>query len=349
MDFASLCAHRFEQVQILRDEAVGLLAFVAIHDTRLGPAFGGIRRQPYRSALDALDDALRLAEAMTLKCAVAGIPGGGGKTVIVDSPGLDRVQVYRRVGRFVEQMGGRYYTGPDVGTSPDDLVEVARATGFVASPELCGNLAEPTAEGVVAAIEVVAARLETPLAELRVAVQGLGEVGCRLAALLAERGAHLLVADLREDHAREVAERLGALAVDAVSVLSVDADVLAPCALGGVVDVERAAELRVRAVVGSANNVLADPEAGRVLFERGVLYAPDFVVNAGALVSGALCHLEGRQPDLARVREIGARLGAILDESHSTGQPPEVVALRLARERLATAPAEPFWPREGAA
>lgn len=345
MDWRALASASFEQLQVLRDEAAGVTAFVAIHDTRLGPAFGGIRRWSYRTVEEALADALRLAEAMTLKCAVAGVPGGGGKTVIVQGPGTDRTAAYRLVGRFVEEMGGRYYTGPDVGTEPADLEVVAEQTRFVARPDKVGNLAEPTAVGVFAGIRAIAARLGfSGVDGLRVLVQGLGGVGSRLVEKLVDGGAEVTVSDVRREAMHELESRLSVASVDPGGILQVETDVWAPCALGGVVHDVSIQQMQVRAIAGSANNVLASPEHGRALFERGVLYAPDFVINSGALLHGALFHLEGAVPPPERIESIGELVGSILDRAREEGEPPEQVALRLARERLDAADPAPYLP-----
>lgn len=338
----------FEQIEVLRDEGSRCTAFVVIHSTRLGPAFGGIRRRSYADSEAALDDAWRLARAMTFKCALAGVPGGGGKAVIIDRPGMDRGAAYRLLGSHVEMMGGRYYTGPDLGTDLADLREVASETDFVASPDdpALGHLADPTALGVCAGVEAVASRLGfTGVDGARVAVQGLGEVGWRLAVLLADRGAELVVADTREAPLERARDELGAEVLPVSEILGADCDVLAPCAVGGVLDEDVVAVLRARAVAGAANNVLASPECGAALFAAGVLVAPDFVINSGALIHGALFHLEGEAPPADRIRGIGDVVGEILDRAVRESRPPEVLAEQMARERLDAAPAGRFVPR----
>ena len=337
----------FEQIQILKDEEAGLLGFVAIHSTRLGPAFGGIRRFAYTSPAGALRDALRLAAHMSLKCAIHGIPGGGGKAVLLADPRMDRHAAYRRLGDYVEAMGGRYYTGPDVGTEPDDLLAVAARTRFVARPDELGpgNLAEPTAVGVLAGIRAAARRLgREDLEGVHVTVQGLGEVGWRLVEKLAYAGARLSVSDVVSARVAVAAERFGAAPVVAEHSHRVECDVYAPCALGGVVSESTIDELGAAAIAGSANNVLADPALGAELHRRGVVYAPDFVINSGALVHGALFHLKGEAPPLARIEEIEALLLRIFATAEAEGVPPEVVADREARARLESAGAGIYVP-----
>ncbi len=347
MDPSPWSDSEFEQIQVLRDPEIGFLGFVVIHDTRLGPAFGGIRRWSYRSPEEALQDCLRLARAMTLKCAIHGIRGGGGKAVILQQPGLDRLAAYRLLGHYLQHMGGRFYTGPDVGTEAADLEAVASATEFVALPgkDGPGNLAEPTALGVFAGIGAVATRLGAgSLADLTIAVEGLGEVGARLARMLREAGARLLVADVHQDKATRLGQELEAEVVDPSEIIGVQCDIYAPCAMGGVIRKDSLSALRARAVAGAANNVLAGPEQGDELHRRGIRYAPDFVINSGALVHGALFHLEGQAPPAARLERIGQLVGEILDRSAAEDRPPARLAEDTARERLAAAGGMPYLP-----
>jgi leucine dehydrogenase len=341
MDLQELGQHDCEQLVWLRDPECGLQAWIAIHSTKLGPAFGGIRRRAYAGPAEALEDALRLGEAMALKCAIAGIPGGGGKAVILQRPELDRAAAYTRLGRHIESLGGRFRTGPDVGTESHDLARLAAATQYVAHAPGAGGqgAGELTAAGVFAGIEAVAERLDLPsLDGATVVVQGLGAVGTPLVADLVAAGARVLVSDLRRSAVESVVARHSVQAIEPGEVMRTPCDVLAPCALGGVVDELSVPGLKARAIAGSANNQLASPQVGRDLFERGILYAPDFVINAGALVHGAWLQLEGEAPGAERIREIGARVGALLDESRRLGLPPERIAEQRARERIAAGP-----------
>ncbi len=324
----------FEQLQIHR--RAGCTAVVAIHSTALGPAHGGIRRSGYPDLAAAIADALRLGEAMTMKCALAEVAAGGGKAVILDHPDLDRRQAYRLVGEAVAQLGGRFFTGPDVGTTADDLREVAAVTPHVAIGDGEDDLAGATAEGVLASLRALAVRLGlADLRGLRIAVQGTGAVGGRLCALLAAAGARLLVADRDEALAARVARACGAEVVPADAIVTAACDLLAPCALGGVLDGAAVAALRCRGVCGAANNVLADEAAGLLLHRRGIPMVPDFVASAGALIVGATRNLTGRPPAPGRVAAIGETAGAILDRSRAEDRPPRQVALALAQERLA--------------
>ena len=330
-----------EEVVIVRDRAAGAVAVVAVHDTRLGPAHGGIRRWRYPELGAAIGDAVQLARAMTWKCALADVPAGGGKAVILDRPDLDRAAAYRLVGRTVERLGGRFFTGPDVGTTVADLRVVRGETRFVATgePEAGdpgpGDLGLWTATGVAAALGALADRLGVPGAGLRVAVQGLGAVGMRLCELLHAAGVRLVVADVDAELTAAAAARFGAEVAAVERIANVPCDVFAPCALGGVLTAAVARTLPARGVCGAANNVFADAAAARILRERGVLVVPDFVANAGALIAGALWHLRGRSVGAERIRRIAATAGDILDRARAADLPPHEIALRLAEERVA--------------
>ncbi|HEX6811199.1 MAG TPA: Glu/Leu/Phe/Val dehydrogenase dimerization domain-containing protein [Planctomycetota bacterium] len=324
-----------EQVLLVRDRGSAATILVAVHDTRLGPAHGGIRRWPYPTPATALQDVVALAQAMTWKCALAEVPAGGGKAVVVDHPGLDRAAAYRAVGRTVEQLGGRFFTGPDVGTTDADLREVAQETEFVAVGTGPLDLARATAIGVCASLEALAERLELPMAGLRVAVQGLGAVGMPLCERLHAAGAQLAVADVMPSRAAAAQAKFGATVVPAEQILQVPCDVFAPCALGSVLTAATAALLPARGVCGAANNVFADHHAALVLHRRGVRVVPDFVANAGALIVGANWHLTGRRVDAERLQRIGQTAGELLDRAAAENVPPPVLALQMARERVA--------------
>jgi leucine dehydrogenase len=345
--YDSVLKRGFEQVQVLQDPGRGILIFLAIHSTRLGPAFGGVRRRSYATPWEGLEDALRLAEAMTWKCAAAGIRGGGGKAVIVD-PGPDRESAYRFLARHIQQMGGRFHTGGDVGTGPAELEIMAAETEFVArpGPDGPGELSQSTARGVMAGMEAVAQRLgHADLSGVVVCVQGLGAVGWRLTSLLASAGSRTLVADLDAERVGRAVQEFNCKPVPCAEALATPCDILAPCALGEILDDESIPRLQAKAVAGAANNVLCTPENGEQLYRRGILHAPDFVINAGGLIHGASYFLEGKVPPEARVLEIGQTVGHILDESKSQGLPPERIALQIARDRVAAAPTDPYFPK----
>jgi len=330
----------FEQVLALHDRESGLRAFLGIHDTARGPAFGGIRRWAYRDERQALLDCLRLSRSMSRKCALAGLSAGGAKLVVLDRPELDRAAAYRHVGRIVERLGGRFYTGPDLGTGAQELGAVAAETRYVThpGPEGPGELAESTAEGVFQGIGVALRHLDGSVdwPRRRVCVQGLGAVGLRLAARLVGAGAHVLASDVELERIEAARRELPLEIVRASTELGVECDVFAPCALGGILHDLTVGRLRCGVVAGAANDVLARPLAGDRLHERGILYVPDVVLSSGALIRGAHFHLDGRREPVA---EIGARVAGaverILERAASERRPPARVALREADEILA--------------
>jgi leucine dehydrogenase len=323
-----------EQLVLRRDRVAGATVLIAIHDTRRGPAHGGIRRWPYADVAAAWRDVVALARAMTWKCALAGLPAGGGKAVVLDHPGLDRERAYRLVGRAVQQLGGVFFTGPDVGTNAADLAVVATETQFVARDQDGGpgDLAGATADGVAAAIRAVAARLELAPSGLTVAVQGLGAVGAKLCAELATWPVRLLVSDVVPERAAAVAAAHGATIVAPEAITATPCDVFAPCALGGVLTAAVAARLPARAVCGAANNIFAGGEAAFVLHRRGIPVVPDFVANAGALILGATWHLTGRRAPRDRVLRIGDTAGELLDRARAMDAPPITIAAAMARQ-----------------
>jgi leucine dehydrogenase len=329
----------FEQVIALHDSRSNLRAFLGIHDSRRGPSFGGIRRWMYLDESQALRDCLRLARAMTYKCALAELSAGGAKLVIADRPDLDLEAAYRHIGQLVQGLGGRFYTGPDVGTGERELAWVARETRYVSDPGPGGpgELAEATCAGVVAGMEAALAARdgEVDWPRRTVVVQGLGEVGARVARSVASRGARVLAAELEPARAEEVASELGIEMIDPASEFDPPCDIFAPCALGGILHDLSIARLRCRIVAGAANNVLAQALHGDRLHARGILYVPDFVINAGALIRGATFYLHGVR---APVDEIGRRVGRttaeILRAAAEENLPPERVAVREAERRL---------------
>ncbi len=338
-----LAAADCERILVVRDRRADALAAIAVHDTSAGPAHGGIRRWRYPDLATGMADVVALARAMTWKCALAGLPAGGGKAVIFDRDGLDRRAAYRLVAGEVERLGGRFFTGPDVGTTAEDLREVAAVTQFVASPDPAGagDLALATARGVLAAMRALARHLGCELAGLRVAVQGLGAVGAPLARLLHAAGARLVVADLDAARAAASAADCGAEVVPAERITAVPCDVFAPCALGGVIDEDLARRLPARAVCGAANNVFSGDAAARVLAARGVVAVPDFVANAGALIAGATFHRTGLPAPPERIDGIADTVAAVLARAAAAGRPPGEVALEIAQERLAEARRNP--------
>jgi len=330
----------FEEVLAVHDRPSGLRAFLAIHDSSAGPAFGGIRRWSYEDEDQALRDALRLARAMTHKCALAGLAAGGAKMVVLDRSGVDVSAAYRAIGDLAERLGGRWYTGPDVGTGEEELRSVAARTRYATDPgpDGPGMLVEATVEGVFRGLEAALVHLdgEADFPRRAIVVQGLGEVGAGLARRLVERGARVRASDLDVARATSVSREIGIELVDPATEFDQRCDVFAPCAMGGILHDLSIARLRCRVVAGGANNVLARTAHGVRLHERGILFAPDFVLNAGALVRGALFHLEGRREPVATIGErIAATTARILARARAEEQAPSRVAIDEAEDVLA--------------
>ena len=336
-----------ERVLFCRDEATGLCAIIAIHSTALGPAAGGTRLWTYASDDEALYDVLRLSQGMSYKNAMAGLKFGGGKAVIMktsDFEGSDAL--YERFGEFVESLGGDYITAEDVGMSVDIMDIVARKTRYVSgltlqSGKAGGDPSPKTAYGIYRGILAAAkARLgRDDLGGVRIAVQGVGHVGYELCKLLHDAGAALLVADLDETRVDRVCAEFGARRVSGAEILFADADVLAPCALGAILHEESIPGIKARIVAGGANNQLRSPEDGQRLADAGILYAPDYVINAGGIINVA-CEYFGDVDDagvMDLVARIGPRLSAIFDEAERTGEPTNVIADRQARKIIADA------------
>jgi len=313
----------------------GLRAIVAIHSTRLGPAFGGIRRRAYADESAALREVLGLAQSMTYKCALAGLGAGGAKTVILDHDGLEPQAAYRALGLRVEHLGGAYVCGPDIGTGEEELDWVRSGTRHV-NPK--GNDAgASTAAGVLAGLRGVLRALyrETDLGRHHYFVQGLGSVGLALATTLRGAGARVSGADVRAEATRAAAA-VGVDVVPAEAALDTPCDVFMPCALGHVIDRDVAARLPCSAVCGSANEQLADEDAAAVLHARRIAVAPDIVVSAGAVIEGVLTIAEGTDESVrdrvaGTIAAIEETTVAVLDEARRSGRPPSAVAIERAR------------------
>jgi leucine dehydrogenase len=328
-----------EEVLAIHDRRSGLRAFLGIHDSSRGPAFGGVRRWAYADEGQALRDCLRLARAMTHKCALADLPAGGGKLVVIDEAGLDERLAYERIGEVVESYRGRFTTGPDVGTGARELGWIRSRTAFVTDPGPAGpgRLSEATCEGVFRGMEAALTHLDGTVdwPSRTVVVQGLGDVGRGLAQRLTERGARVKAAEIDEDKARRVARELEIELIDPSSEFAEVCDVFAPCALGGILHDVTLSKLRCRVIAGGANNVLVRRAHGDRLHERGVLYAPDFVINPGALIRGAHFHLEGRRVPVEEIGERIARsLARVLERAAAENAPPARVAVREAERRI---------------
>jgi leucine dehydrogenase len=339
-----------EGVHAFYDPDAGLKCLIAVHSTALGPAAGGCRMWPYASAEAALEDALRLSRAMSYKNAVAGIDLGGGKAVIIgDSRSQKTPALFEAFGRSVEQLCGRYWAAEDVGVSPADLAHARRFSRHVAGldghPAASGDPSPVTADGVFRGVELCVRRaLGRGLDGVTVAIQGVGSVGGFLAARLHRAGARLVVADVNAAAAARVAEQTGAKVVAPSAIFDAEAEVFAPCALGGAVSAETLPRLRAKVIAGGANNQLADPAVGRAVFERGVLYAPDFVINGGGIinVAGEIRALEREEafdPEWveAKVAGLSRTLDEVLDRSEAERRPTNEIAIEIARARIAAA------------
>jgi leucine dehydrogenase len=338
-----------EQLIVRTGPRSGQTLIVAIHSTAAGPAAGGCRLWSYDSWQDGMADALRLSQAMTMKLASAELPFGGGKSVIALKPGTvlspeQRRAIYLDLGDLIESLGGCFTTAEDVGTTAADLWVARERTQYVAClPQEhggTGDVAEPTASGVFAAIEAVAPRAFNThdLGSLRFTIIGLGQVGRRLADRLARCGATLTVTDI-DPEAKTVADALGATWVDPSDAPLIETDVLVPAALGGLLTPKLSPSLNCRAIVGPANNQLSEPRVADLLAARDILWAPDFIVNAGGAVYGTMVDFGGRAVEdaLAHVALIGPRLGRILDTAAATGVTPYAAALAIAEQRVGEA------------
>ncbi|MFN7569891.1 MAG: Glu/Leu/Phe/Val family dehydrogenase [Betaproteobacteria bacterium] len=334
-----------EQVVFISDDFVGLRAIIAIHSTRLGPALGGCRMYPYADEASALRDVLRLSRGMTFKAAAAGLDLGGGKAVILGDPRQSKTpELLRAMGVAVDRLGGRYITAEDMGTTVADFAWVRQNTRHVVGlPEALGGTGDPSPttargvyHGIVASVEH---RLGRDLSGLTVAVQGLGNVGWNLCRLLAGAGARLVVADVNATLARKACAEFDARAVDPDAIYAVQSEVFAPCALGAVVNDRTLPQMKFRVIAGGANNQLAHDEHGQHLRAKDILYAPDFVINAGGLIRVASEH-EGFDPVKvdSQVEGIGATLGRIFELARRTGTPTQSAAMQLVRERLGGIP-----------
>lgn len=334
-----------EGVHLFRDATAGLTAIIAIHSTHLGPAAGGARFWHYPDRQDAITDALRLSRGMSFKNAMAGLPMGGGKGVIL-ADGAKTPAMLAAFGRAIDSLGGRYVTAEDVGMSEADLVAIGRATRHVSGLPVGegragGDPGPSTAMGVFLGLKAAVQRAlgREDMAGVHVAIQGVGSVGGGLARLLAAEGARLTLADVAADRAARLAGELGAATVAADAILAVAADVVSPCALGAILDAGTIAALRAPIVAGGANNQLATPADGDRLHARGILYAPDYVINAGGIINVSLEYLgQGDRAEVdARVAAIPARLGTIWDESAATGEGAARVADRMAMRLIGRA------------
>jgi leucine dehydrogenase len=340
--FEKLAEYRYEQIVFCQDKATGLQAIIAIHDTTLGPALGGCRMYPYASEDEAVMDVLRLARGMTYKAAASGLNLGGGKSVIIGDPERDKSeQLFRSFGRYLETLGGRYIVAEDVGTSTEDMENIRIETSHVVGVDVThGGSGDPspfTALGVLQGMKACAEEVfgSPTLGGRTVTVQGLGHVGWHLCEMLHREGAGLFVTDLREEVVERARREFGAKLVEPDEILSIPCDIFAPCALGAVVNDISLPGFRCSIIAGSANNILHEPRHGEALAESGILYAPDYVINAGGLINVA-DELEGYNEARAtkRVSRIYDSMKSIIAISKRDGVPTHVAADTLALERI---------------
>jgi leucine dehydrogenase len=342
--FDSIHYQDHEQVVFAADPASGLKTIIAIHSTALGPALGGTRFYPYATEEEALSDVLRLSRGMTFKAAASGLDLGGGKAVIIGDPDtLKSERLWRAYGQFVESFGGRYITAEDVGTTTADMELIRRETRWsFGTPLSAGGSGDPspaTARGLIAGLRAVATRLrgDRELAGLRVAIQGVGKVGYAYARLLTEERAEVIVADVDDRAVDRAVRDLGVKSVPLDDILAVDCDVLSPCALGGGINAETIPKLACSAILGSANNQLATDADAVKLAASGILYAPDFVVNAGGLINVSQ-ELRGYTEAGAshRIDGIEQATATILDLADTEGITPNQAAIAVAQRRIDT-------------
>ncbi len=343
-----------ESVTFFSDEASGLRAIIAVHSTVRGPASGGARLWSYDSDQDALRDVLRLSRGMSLKCAMADLPLGGGKAVIMKPDGaFDRTAMFTAYGACVERLGGQYITAEDVGVTPNDMRAVRTQTRFVGGlPEgeaASGDPSPITARGVFMGIKACVERAfgRDDLRDMRIAVQGLGHVGSYLCGLLHEAGARLIVTDVDLDAMRDAEARFGATTVEPDAIYDQDVEVFSPCALGAIVNAETLPRLKCKVIAGGANNQLSTPAFGEQVLDAGILYAPDYVINGGGIINVA-AEISGKyDPEWVdqKLDRLIDTLGEVLDAARAEGRPTNFVAEDIARSRIvrpepAPAPAE---------
>lgn len=334
-----------EQVVFCHDKETGLKAIIAIHDTTMGPSLGGTRLWNYASSAEALTDVLRLSRGMTYKSALAGLPLGGGKAVIIgDAKKIKSPELFRAYGRFVNSLSGRYITAEDVNIRTSDIAHVAEETSFVAGTEAkAGDPSPHTALGTYLGLKAaVKHRLgKDDLKGIRIAVQGLGAVGYDFAEYAAKDGAVLFVCDINEEATARAERELGATVVGLDEIYGLDVDVYAPCALGATVNDETLKVLKAKIIAGSANNQLATPQHDQIVNDMGILYAPDYVINAGGVIH--VCH-EASNMSLAethqRVLGIYDTLDTIFTRAREENRPTGIIADELAREVIAKAKRE---------
>jgi leucine dehydrogenase len=337
LDYA--LTHHFGDLHFKVDKATGMKAIIAIHSTKLGPALGGLRCISYANTQEAIHDAMRLAQGMSYKAASVNLPLGGGKAVIIaPNTGFDRVAYMRAFGNFVQELGGRYITAVDSGTSLEDMDIIGQKTPYVASlSQAHGDPSPYTAQGVLQGIKAaVAFQLgKSSLQGLQIAIQGLGHVGLSLARSLQKEGAILHVADINVQQVAICTQELGATAVAVDKIHAIASDVFCPCALGAIINDTTIEELQAPIVAGAANNQLAYSYHGERLREKGILYAPDYIINAGGLIFAASKYLHTKEAQIMQnIENIQEILLQIFETAKQENLAPITIANRLAQEKL---------------
>lgn len=338
--FKMIEEHDYEQIVYCYDKNSGLKGIIAIHDTTLGPALGGTRMWNYRSEEEALEDVLRLARGMTYKNAAAGLNLGGGKAVIIGDPKKDKSEaMFRAFGRYVESLNGRYITAEDVGTTEEDMDQIHMETDFVTGTS-SGGVGDPspvTALGIYKGMKAAAKAAfgHDSLKEKKIAVQGVGHVAYHLCHLLHEEGAHLIVTDINQEAIDRAVTAFHAKAVAPDDIYDVDCDIYSPCALGGTINDDTISSLKAKVIAGSANNQLLDNRHGDLIHEKGIIYAPDYVINSGGVINVA-DELQGydRNRVLKKVESIYTILGKVFAISKEHNIPTYLAADQMAEERI---------------
>jgi len=342
--FEYMKKYKYENIFFCQDDSSDFKAVIAIHSTTLGPAAGGIRMWQYASEMEAIEDALRLARGMTYKYAAAGVNMGGGKAVIIADPKRkDREVVFRTLGKFINRLAGKFYTGEDVGTTLEDMEYLFMETPYVITlPKHLGGVGPVsplTAFGVIQGMRACAKMVfgSDNLKGKVVTVQGVGAVGSSLVEQLAELGAHLIITDIDEEKTDALVDKLGVKKVDSEAIYDVECDIFSPCALGGILNDETIQRLKCKIICGSANNQLREERHGDLLIRRGILYGPDYIVNAGGaiydadrLVGGV--NLERGRQKVARIYENTER---VIEIAQKQGIPTYRAADILAEKRIA--------------
>lgn len=335
-----------EHVAFYHDQASGLKAIIAVHNTNLGPSLGGCRMWPYVNSAEALNDVLRLSKGMTYKAAMAELKLGGGKSVIIGDPRKDKTpEMMAAMGKFVESLGGKYITAEDSGIAVEDLKIMAQHSAHISgteakyhynNEEADGNPAPSTAYGVFVGLKAsVKHKLGSDLNGVKVAIQGLGHVGYRLARHLHGEGAELFVTDIYPESLDRAREEFGATVVSPDEIFALDVDVFAPCAMGASINDVTLPQIKAQVIAGAANNQLAEEHLGQALADRGILYAPDYVINAGGVID--IYHqrmLSTSEAMRAHIERIGNNLQEIFDRADEAKAGTNVIANRIAEERF---------------